>query len=132
MFYLLQEQARYTSNMTPKDFLASLKHITIAVIDDTGRPWAVPVTLTKYHAGTVEWFSKKDAVHSKAIAANEEVMLTAFATKESEVGEFGLYARARAKKVLNMPGVARYRAEIYEAWYTDASHKKVQINIEDL
>lgn len=81
-----------------RQFMKGLAHITVATIDASGRPWAVPVTMTKYEAGAVEWFSKTNALHSKAIAANPEVMLTAFTAKESSQGEFGLYARAHAKK----------------------------------
>lgn len=115
-----------------RQFLEQLQHITIAVIDDQGKPWAVPVGVQKYELGAVEWFSKSNTVHSRAIAVNEEVMLTAFAPKDTEFGEFGFFARARAKKILTLPGIGRYRAEIYEAWYTDDKHKKLEINIKDL
>jgi hypothetical protein len=113
-------------------FLEQLQHVTIAVIDGEGKPWAVPVGVQKYEQSAIEWFSKSNTVHSQAIAASEEVMLTAFTSKDSQFGEFGFYARARAKKILTLPGIGRYRAEIYEAWYTDDKHKKLEINIKDL
>ncbi len=115
-----------------RDFLYALDHVVVAVIDEAGKPWAVPVSVTKYNDGAIEWFSKTNTVHSKAIAKSSEVMLTAFTTKQSEQGEFGLYVRATAKKILSLPGIGRYRAEIYKAWYTDTSHKKIEINIQDL
>ncbi len=115
-----------------QNFLRNIQHITVAVVDETGRPWAVPVGVQKYDHGIIQWFSKTNTVHSKAIAKNPEVMLTAFTTKEAPTGEFGIYARARAKKILSLPGSGRYRAEIYEAWYTDERHKKIEINIKDL
>ena len=115
-----------------KQFLEQLHHVTIAVVDEQGKPWAVPVGVQHYNHGAIEWFSKTAAVHSRAIAANEEVMLTAFTTNHDEFGEYGFFARARAKKILSLPGIGRYRAEIYEAWYTDHKHKKLEINIKDL
>ena len=116
----------------PKQFLEQLSHIVVAVIDEQGKPWAVPVAVQKYARGEVEWFSKANSVHSRAIANNPEIMLTAFTSKDSEMGEFGIYARARATKMLSLPGIGKYRAEIYQAWYTDAGHKKIEINIQDL
>lgn len=116
----------------PKTFFEQLDHITIAVIDENGLPWAVPVAVQKYDHGTIEWFSKTNTVHSKAIAKTPEVMLTAFMPKNSEHGEFGVFARARAKKVMALPGIGRYRAEMYQAWYTDTKHKKIEIAIKDL
>ncbi|MFZ1258330.1 MAG: pyridoxamine 5'-phosphate oxidase family protein [Candidatus Saccharimonas sp.] len=117
---------------SPKQFLEQLAHISVAVVDADGRPWAVPVGVQKYEQGSVEWFSKTNTVHSQAIAKNPEVMLMAFTTKDHLNGEFGVFARAKAKKILSLPGVARYRATIYQAWYTDHRHKKIEINTEEL
>lgn len=119
--------------MNPKKFLESLKHITVAVIDETGRPWAVPVGVQRCHAGTIEWISKTDTVHSKAIAVHSEIALTAFQTKQAEGGEYGFYARANARKKLPLPGgLGVYEAKITEACYNDANHVKTNIDIESL
>lgn len=64
-----------TSNL--QDFLQHLRIMTIAVIDETGKPWAVPVGVRSYKNGQVTWRSKTDTVHSNAIAKNAEVMLIA-------------------------------------------------------
>lgn len=118
--------------MTPRDFLSQLTHIVLAVVDGAGKPWAVPVAVQKYENGSVEWLSKTNTVHSKAIANNPEVMLTAFTTKHQPQGEYAIYARARAKKTMPTPGVARYRAEIYELWYTDHRHRKIEVDVDGL
>ena len=115
-----------------KRFLEQLNHVTIAVIDDVGKPWAVPVGVQSYRGGKIEWFSKLKTSHSRAIDRRNEVMLMAFTAKDDVFGEFGFYARARAQKILTLPGIGRYRAEIYEAWYTDSRYKKIVIDIEDL
>ena len=119
-----------TDNVT--DFLKQLHIVTVAVIDDEGKPWAVPVGVQKYDQGKLTWLSKNNTVHSKAIAANPEVMLSAFIERGQPGGMFGFYARARVKKALPTPGFAPYTAEIYEAWYTDNDHQKQEINIQEL
>ena len=118
--------------MKPKTFFHELTHFTLAVIDEDGKPWAVPVSAQLIEGRAVEWFSKTNTVHSRAIARSPEVMLSAFSTKGDPSGEFGLFMRAEAKKVMTLPGVGRYRAEVYEAWYTDERHKKTNIAIEEL
>ncbi len=114
------------------DFLKQLKIVTVAVIDDDGKPWAVPVGVQRYDRGSLTWLSKNNTVHSRAIAKNPEVMLSAFIPRGQEGGMFGLYARARVKKSLPTPGFAPYTAELYQVWYTDNDHQKQEINIQDL
>lgn len=114
------------------NFLKQLHIVTVAVIDDEGKPWAVPVGVQRYDRGRITWLSKNNTVHSKAIARNPEVMLSAWIEGSQPGGLFGFYARAHVKKSLPTPGFAPYTAEIYEAWYTDNDHQKQEINIQDL
>ncbi|NCU38219.1 pyridoxamine 5'-phosphate oxidase family protein [Candidatus Saccharibacteria bacterium] len=115
------------------DYLTQLKYIVIAVVDEDGKPWAVPVTVKKYHHGSFEWFSKADAVHSKAIARSPNIAITAFTTKQDERGEYGFYAHAQARKTLSLPmDAVLYRAQVTEAWYNDARHIKTPIHKKDL
>ena len=119
--------------VNPSEFLKQRSHITIAVVDASGRPWAVTVKLQKYKNGTVEWFSKTDSVHSQAIAINGEIAVSAFTTKANPEGEYGIFTHAKAQKALAIPGgVALYKAKIYEAWYNDENHIKTKIDIKEL
>ena len=119
--------------MQARDFLTNLSVIVIAVVDEHGKPWAVPVALQKYHKGKLEWFSKTDTVHSQAIELQPQIALTAFQTKRDEGGEYGFYAQAVAHKKLSMPGgLALYEAEITKAWYNTAKHVKTDIDLKDL
>lgn len=116
-----------------RQYLHDLKFIVIAVVTDDGKPWAVPVGIQKYNKGALEWFSKVDTVHSRAIAQNPQISLTAFTTKQDAQGEYGFYATAHARKQLGLPGgVALYKAEIEQAWYNDAQHIKTKIDREDI
>lgn len=115
-----------------REYLAHLDIITIAVIDESGKPWAVPVGAQTYRDGKFTWLSKTNTVHSRAIERNGEVMISAFIPRNQPGGLMGFYARAKVKKTLPTPGFSTYRAEIYEAWYTDNDHQKQQINIQDL
>ena len=114
---------------SPKEFLEQTTHVVIAVVDEQGRPWAVPLGLKSYKNRTFQWFSKTDSVHSVAIKQNPEIAVTAYTTDPT----YGVCARARAKKHLTMPGgVALYSAQIYEAWYNTGKRIKTNIDIKDL
>lgn len=113
----------------PREFLAKQKHIVLAVVDEDGRPWAVPVAMQHYRKGKLEWISKTDTIHSRAIAANSDIAITCFVARRDGENEYGLYLRAKAKKLAPLPGgAAIYRAEITEAWYNDHAHKKTRID----
>lgn len=114
--------------MSPKEFLSQLTVMTIAVIDEEGKPWAVPVKIQTYQNGEITWVSKTTTVHSRAIERSPEIMINAF----DKAGMRAIYARAMAEKTLPTPGVGTYRARIFEAWYTDATHKKSPVAMEDL
>lgn len=114
---------------SPLEFLKAAKYAVVAVIDDEGKPWAVPVAVQKYHNRTVEWFSKTDTVHSQAIERRPEIALTMY----SHQPMYGICAKARAKKILTLPGgAALYGAEIYDAWYNTSKHVKTHIDLKDL
>jgi hypothetical protein len=116
-----------------REYLRKVKYVTISVIDEDGTPWAVPVAVQKYHDGRLEWFSKADTVHSKAISRNAAIAISAFTTKQDEQGEYGFYAKAVARKKLPLPtGLGLYEAEITEAWYNDERHNKKPIDKKEL
>jgi len=120
-------------SIDPRQFLKAQRYVVLAVIDDDGKPWAVPIAVQRYSRGAIEWVSRTDAVHSRAIARSDEVSMTVFAPKNDQGYEYGLYLRAHAKKILSMPGgLAVYRAKIYEAWYNDHKHIKTHIDLKDL
>ena len=64
--------------MSPKEFLSQLTVMTIAVIDEEGKPWAVPVKIQTYQNGEITWVSKTTTVHSRAIVRSPEIMVNAF------------------------------------------------------
>lgn len=114
---------------SPKEFLQQATHIIVAVVDDEGKPWAVPLGLKSYKHSTFQWFSAVDTVHSRAIARNPEVAVTAYMADPT----YGVCARAHAKKQLTLPGgFALYSAEIYEAWYNTGKRIKTNIDVKDL
>ena len=116
-----------------REYLSKAKYVTIAVIDEDGKPWAVPLAIQKYHDGKIEWFSKTDTVHSRAISRNPAIAMSIFTTKHDEQGEYGFYAKAVARKKLPLPtGLGLYEADIVEAWYNDERHNKKPIDKKEL
>ena len=113
----------------PKQFLGQVKIAVIAVVDADGNPWAVPIAVQRYKNHTIEWFSKTDTVHSRAIERHSDIALTAYVSDPM----YGICATARAKKILSLPGgTARYAAEITDAWYNTSKHVKTHIDPKDL
>lgn len=114
---------------SPKEFLQQTTHIVVAVVDEDGKPWAVPLGVKSYKHRTFQWFSKVDTVHSVAIARDPEIAVTAYLPDPT----YSVCARARAKKHLTMPGgFALYSAEIYEAWYNTGKRIKTHIDLKDI
>lgn len=114
-------------------FLSGLSHIVIATVREDGLPWAVPVKKQSYRRGNFAWYSKTNALHSCAIAANRQIAATAFSAKSDPGGEYGIYIEATVTRIRRLPGgIARYTAKITKAWYTDSRHKKQEIPIDYL
>ena len=114
---------------SPKEFLQQATHIVVAVVDDDGKPWAVPLGVKSYKHRTFQWFSKTDTIHSLAITRNPEIAITVYLSDPT----YGVCARARAKKHLTLPGgFALYSAQVYEAWYNTDKRIKTNIDIKDL
>ena len=114
-------------------FLKQLKHIVVAVVDENGLPWAVPVRIKKLEDGVLEWDSHMKSRHSLAIDHNPRVAMTAFVAKGDEWDEVGVYLEGVVEAIEPIHDeFARYKARITAIWYNDADHVKRSINIEEL
>lgn len=61
--------------------------MVIATSDASGQPWVTPVYFAfDTTQNTFYWYSRRDARHSRIIAANERVAVTIFATAPSAIG----------------------------------------------
>ncbi len=116
-----------------REFLHGARHMVIAVIDEDGNPWAVPVGIKSYDAGVFEWVSSRDTVHSRAIEKRPTISLTIFKAGSDRGDEYGFYATALVEKGEALGGNASiYRAVCQEAWYNDHTHIKTNIDIKDI
>lgn len=78
--------------------LSRIKRFTLGTIDDDGRPWVVELKLAFDENLHIIWHSKKGTEHSKHIAARPDVAIC-MADDFDDIGDFGLYARARAYEI---------------------------------
>lgn len=127
----------------------------LGTVDENGNPWVVCLNLSYDENFNIIWKSVNFTQHSKYIQTNPNVGICVF-SRTTEVGDFGLYAKAVAHEVADeaelrhvidvrftqkgepTPDVSKftgdspvrlYVAEIKEAWVNDDSHKKYQIDL---
>lgn len=114
-------------------FLKQLTHIIVAVVDENGKPWAVPVRIKQLEDGFIEWDSHIKSRHSLAIDHNHNIAMTAFVSKGSEWDEIGVYMEGVVEAIEPIHDeFARYKARITAVWYNDADHEKREIDAEEL
>jgi hypothetical protein len=111
-----------------KEFLATQKHMIIAVVLDDGTPWAVPVSIKRHEGREFEWDSHLSTEHSKAILQHAAIAVTIFQKKEDS--QIGFYAKGKAELLEEFkPGFGRYRFTTEKAWINDETFKKREVNL---
>jgi len=113
-----------------KQFLSEQKHMVISVVDG-GESWAVPVKIQHREGKVLEWNSRPETRHSKAIDQNNHIALVMFRPGSEERSEFGFYATAEAEVIgAKDDGDVRYRATVLRAWINDESYIKREVSLD--
>lgn len=111
-----------------KEFLQEQTHMVLAVTLHDGTPWAVPVRIKLQWGNMLEWESRLDTEHSRAIKRRPDVAITVYGKNGDE--EFGFYAKAQAKLMEEYkPGYGRYQALIHQAWINDETFVKRKVEL---
>lgn len=109
------------------EFLLRQKYVVLAVRLENNKPWVVPVTIRKWQRLELDWESKNDKLHSKAIEIHPEMAITMFDTDSKD----GFYAEATGKKLYDMEeGFARYQVTIQRAWHNGTEHIKREVDLD--
>ena len=115
-----------------QEFLDMTEFMTLAVTQENGKPWAVPVHVARREGWTFYWDSTQDAVHSQCIEKSPDVMLSMFRLSDGENTEFGLYMEASARLFEQLTdGRGRYHAIVQRAWINDEQHRKRDLKLTD-
>lgn len=91
----------------------TLRYVVLATADADGRPWASPVYFAADGLSTFWWVSSPESTHSRNVAERPEVALTVFDSTQAVGTGLGVYARARASRVVDSEvrdAVATYSA----------------------
>ncbi|HTE21429.1 MAG TPA: pyridoxamine 5'-phosphate oxidase family protein [Candidatus Limnocylindria bacterium] len=137
------------------DNLGRHKLFTLGTIDGQGNPWVVCLALAYDNQLNIIWQSLKNTEHSKHVRTHPDVAIC-ICSDTPEVGDFGLYLKARAREVSDAtelkrllyvrfaakasgtPDVSNYRgdaaarlycAEVTKAWINDESHTKRAVDL---
>ncbi len=132
------------------------KEFTLATVDERGEPWVVALNLCYDDQFDIIWHSEKGTEHSKHLAKRPEVAICIFSDFK-DIGDFGLYAKARAYEVTDREELVEklklrfekkgkpvpsptdysgdsphrlYCAKITAAWINDQSHAKQVVDLE--
>lgn len=135
--------------------LSRHNHFVLSTIGDSGAPWCVYLGLAYDERLRFIWQSRKDAEHSKHLRARPQVALGVF-SKTDEVGDFGLYCKAKVHEVTDEQEITKYlqllaekrgkpapnvrkfiddgqsavyTAEVVQAWLNDSSHIKREVGL---
>lgn len=96
-------------NQIAKKIIESISYITIATVDNNGRPWNTPVFAAYNDEYNFYWGSHTESQHSMNVVTNPKVFIVIFdssaATSEGE----GVYMQAEVSEVMN-------QAEINQAY----------------
>jgi uncharacterized protein YhbP (UPF0306 family) len=136
--------------------LSRHKEFTLATVDDAGLPWVVALNLCYDDNFDIIWHSEKTTEHSKHLIDRPDVAICIF-SDFADIGDFGLYAKAKAYEVTDEEELAEklrrrfmakgkpvpptteysgdsphrlYCARITEAWVNDQSHAKQKVDLE--
>jgi hypothetical protein len=129
---------------------------SLATIDDEQKPWNVCVEFACDEQLNIFWKSRMDTLHSQYIAVRPDVSICVF-SRQSPVGDFGLYFKARAREVADekqksyiisylykdreLPPASKfsgaaptrlYMAEVSAVWLNDDSHTKTAADLKTL
>ncbi len=132
--------------------------VALATTDENGQPRAVCVNLSVDDQANIVWKSAVDTVHSMHIKERPSIGICVF-SRTTEEGEFGFYAKARAREVTDSAELTRclnarfaqrgkpvpphsefqsdapyriYIAELTEAWINNEEHAKVVVDLDVL
>lgn len=109
-----------------EQFLATQRHMVLAVTLEDGTPWAVPVKMQQREGlGVFEWDSRLDTVHSKALETHPQMALTIY-QKESP-WQIGFYAKGRGELVECNGDYGRYRFAAEQVWLNDETFVKREV-----
>jgi pyridoxamine 5'-phosphate oxidase-like protein len=75
------------------------RYMTIATVDDQGRPWVTPVYFSPEGYMHLYWISSPDAQHSRNVDARPEVSIVVFDSQVPIGGAEAVYMRARAQEM---------------------------------
>jgi nitroimidazol reductase NimA-like FMN-containing flavoprotein (pyridoxamine 5'-phosphate oxidase superfamily) len=75
------------------------RYMTIATIDDDGRPWATPVYFSPGGYREMYWISSPETKHSRNIATRPDVSIVVFDSSVAIGGAEACYMQARAEEV---------------------------------
>ena len=75
------------------------RYMTIATVDDEGRPWVTPVYFNPDGYHDLYWISSPDTQHSLNLAARPDVSIVVFDSQVPIGGAEAVYMRAQAGEV---------------------------------
>jgi nitroimidazol reductase NimA-like FMN-containing flavoprotein (pyridoxamine 5'-phosphate oxidase superfamily) len=75
------------------------RYMTIATIDDDGRPWATPVYFSPGGYQDMYWISSPETKHSRNIAIRPDVSIVVFDSRVAIGDAKACYMQARAEEV---------------------------------
>ena len=79
--------------------LDSNAYMTVATVDESGRPWVTPVYFGFERRDQLFWVSSPDAEHSRNIAARPDVSIVVFDSSVPIGGAEAVYMRAEAEEI---------------------------------
>jgi nitroimidazol reductase NimA-like FMN-containing flavoprotein (pyridoxamine 5'-phosphate oxidase superfamily) len=75
------------------------RYMTLATVDDDGRPWATPVYFTPDRYRELYWISSPDAQHSRNLATRPDVGIVVFDSQVPIGGAEAVFMRGEAGEV---------------------------------
>lgn len=84
-----------------KEILSKILYITIATVDDAGRPWNTPVYSAYDEHFNFYWASGIDSTHSRNIRLNPDVFLVVYDSTVPEGTGEGVYIKAYAYELVS-------------------------------
>jgi len=82
-----------------KQTLERIRNAALATAATDGRPWNSPLYVALDEHLTFYWASRRDAVHSRNIAANPEVLLVVFDSVTDDHTGHAVYVRGKAVEI---------------------------------
>lgn len=111
-------------------FLEIQQFMTLAVVRENGKPWAVPVRISHRDDMSFYWDSSPETLHSQCIKRTPTVMLSMYRLNNGDIKEFGFHAEATAEPTKALSdGRVRYCATVSRAWINDEQHEKRALDL---